>query len=111
MNTQLVAIVRQAPSTILRNVGISNDALTIVPSFCVGGSTSVVGPEDNGPVITLTTIEEGDVIHTVAIRISAKAVVTSELNDFSAITECTLGRSSFSSYTNCGQSNESRECK
>ena len=111
MNTQLVAIVRQAPSTILGNVGISNDALTIVPSFCVGGSTSVVGPEDNGPVITLTTIEEGNVIDTVAIRISAKAVVTSELNDLTAITQCTLGRSSFSSYTNGGQSNESRECK
>jgi len=109
VNTQLAAIVRQAPSAILRNVGISNDALTIVPSFCVGGSTSVVGPENNGPVVTLTTIEEGDVVDSVTIRISAKAVVTSELNNLSAITQCTLGRSSFSSYTNSGQSNESRK--
>ena len=105
---KLSGVVRNTPSTVLSCIRIHCNTLAVHKDFSVFVLTTV-HPEDDGHVITLTTIEEGEIVDVMSIRIGTNRVITSELNEPFTVTQCTLGRSSFSSYTNSGQSNESRK--
>ena len=102
-------VVRNAPGTILSSVRLHGNALSVNEDFCVLMLT-IVHPKDDGHVMTLITIEEGEVIDFMSIRIGANSVVTVELMQFSTVPKSTRGRSSLCSYTSeARQSNECRE--
>ena len=79
MNTQLIVVVRYAPSAILSGVGRHSRPITVVENFSIAVSAIVVHPIDDREVVTLSTIEEGNVVNSMAISIGTNDMIASEL--------------------------------
>ena len=71
MDTELVSLVRGTPGAVLGDVTRHNGALALGKHLGVLDTASVVThPVDDGDVVPLLAIEEGDVIHLVAIGVT-----------------------------------------
>ena len=79
MNTQLIVVVRDTPSAILSGVGGHSRPITVVENLSVAVSVIVVHPINDREVITLSTIEEGDIVNSMAISIGTNDMIASEL--------------------------------